>query len=107
MNAQSNNAETKAMNTNTNHALRFGKPILYTVTAAGAAIIGAIVIVNFAKLFAEMALTVSNLSVESTEGGLLVFGVYCTAFYMYFQWLPKAYRSFKEIVNSINITGKV
>lgn len=107
MNVQNNNAETKAMNTNTNLALRFGKPILYTMAAAGAAIVGAIVIVNFAKFFAEMALTVSNVNIESTEGGLLVLGVYCTSFYVYFQWLPKAYRSFKEIVNSIKISGAV
>lgn len=107
MNAQNNNAETTAMNTNMNHALRFGKPILYTIAAVGAAIIGAIVIVNFAKFFAEMALTVSNVNIESTEGGLLVLGVYCTSFYVYFQWLPKAYKSFKEIVNSINVEGQV
>lgn len=121
MNAQNINAETKAMNGNINPApmwaraavmvcapvLRFSKPILYTLCAVAVTIIGTIVVVQFAKLFCELALTISNLSIESTEGNLLVLAVYCTSFYVYIQHLQIMLKRFKILINSLNIEKAV
>jgi len=64
-------------------------------------VVGSIAIIEFSQQFSEMALKMSNLSIDSTQGSLLTIACYVTGFITLIQRIPAAYSYFMGFAEEI------